>query len=321
MALLVATSAEAQFQLPACPIGPNTTWTNCQGSAALPDGSKYTGEWRNNVFHGRGTHTLPNGQRYVGEFIDGKRDGRGVEYAANGNVVRSGIWSQGGLGRPPASSSPVAAPINPSAPAPKRAGSGSGFRIGPGLIITNHHVIDGCSLLRIDGNSSAKVIASDPIKDLALINLQNDNGAVATIRASRIQLNEPVSVAGYPLDGAFSGIAITNGTVSRLSGLRGDTGEVQISAPVQPGNSGGPLIDKSGNVIGVVRSKLDALKAAGAIGDIPQNVNFAITSNTLRGFLDAKSIDYREVLSEGELTGVQIGARASAFTVLVECQK
>ena len=80
-------------------------------------------------------------------------------------------------------------------------------------------------------------------------------------------------------------------------------------------------MDGAGNVIGVVSSKLNALKIAGVSGDIPQNVNFAIAGNALRGFLDAKGFDYKEVGNESELTGVQIAARASAFTLLVECQR
>ena len=67
--------------------------------------------------------------------------------------------------------------------------------------------------------------------------------------------------------------------------------------------------------------KLNALKVAGASGDIPQNVNFAINGSSLRAFLDAKGVDYKEVGNERELTGVQIAARASAFTVLIECQR
>ena len=80
-------------------------------------------------------------------------------------------------------------------------------------------------------------------------------------------------------------------------------------------------MDTAGNVIGVVSSKLNALKVAGASGDIPQNVNFAISGNALRGFRDAKNVNYKEVSNERELTGVQIAARASAFTVLIECQR
>lgn len=147
-----------------------------------------------------------------------------------------------------------------------------------------------------------------------------DKSDSAKIPITRIQLNETVTAAGFPLEGAFSGIAITNGTISRLSGLRGDTGEVQISAPVQPGNSGGPLLDTAGNVIGVDSSKLNALKVAGVSGDIPQNVNFAINGATLRACLDAKRFDYKEVGNEQELTGVQVAARATGFSVLVECR-
>ena len=134
-------------------------------------------------------------------------------------------------------------------------------------------------------------------------------------------LNEGVTVAGYPLNGIFSGLAVTNGTISRLSGLKGDTGELQISAPVQPGNSGGPLLDSAGNVIGVISSKLDTIKMANAIDDITQNINFAVAGNALRGFLDAKGVNYNEAGNEREITGVQVAARASAFTVLIECAK
>jgi S1-C subfamily serine protease len=73
--------------------------------------------------------------------------------------------------------------------------------------------------------------------------------------------------------------------------LAGDSRLLQISAPVQPGNSGGPLLDASANVIGVVVSKLDALRVAKATGDIPQNVNFALNANVLRAFLDANDVE------------------------------
>lgn len=202
-----------------------------------------------------------------------------------------------------------------------RSSSGTAFRIAKGLFVTNHHVIDGCATIKIAGDFGGRILASDQPRDLALVSIPNDSGDVASIRNTRILLNETVTAAGFPLQGAFAGIAVTNGTVTRLSGLRGDTGEVQISAPVQPGNSGGPLVDAAGNVIGVVSSKLNALKVAGISGDIPQNVNFAITSATLRAFLDAKNVNYKEVGAEPDLTGVQVAARANGFTVLVECQR
>jgi S1-C subfamily serine protease len=238
-------------------------------------------------------------------------------YAPNGSVLQMGIWANNKFVR----SASVTTPAAPPPPAEPKSSSGSAFRIASGQFVTNHHVVDGCTTLKIDGNSGARVVASDATRDLALVSIANDSGPIASIRTTRIQLNESITAAGFPLDGAFSGIAITNGTISRLSGLRGDTGEVQISAPVQPGNSGGPLLDVAGNVIGVVSSQLNALKLAVASGDIPQNVNFAINGAALRAFLDAKSVNYKEVSNERELTGVQIAARASAFTVLIECRQ
>ena len=98
--------------------------------------------------------------------------------------------------------------------------------------------------------------------------------------------------------------------VSRLSGLKGDTVQVQIYAPLQTGNSGGPLLDSAGNVIGVVSGKLNAMKVAGIIGNVPQNVNFAITGNALRTFLVAKSLNYKEVGRDADLRGEQIAAKA-----------
>ena len=71
-----------------------------------------------------------------------------------------------------------------------------------------------------------------------------------------------------------------------------DARMIQISAPVQPGNSGGPLLDSSGRVIGVVNSKLNEIAYAKATGDLPQNVNFAIKANVAMNFLDAHSVPY-----------------------------
>ena len=71
---------------------------------------------------------------------------------------------------------------------------------------------------------------------------------------------------------------MTKGEISSLSGLRDDPRHWQISVPVQPGNSGGPLFDEAGNVIGVVLSKLDAMKVAKFTGEMPQNVNYAVKS-------------------------------------------
>ncbi len=205
-----------------------------------------------------------------------------------------------------------------SPPATAQADStGSGFRVARGAIVTNHHVIDGCSRLRVNG-TAAQVRGSDARSDLALLGVDLPGPSVS-LRAQRAAVGEPVSVAGYPLRGLLSGFNMTTGNLSSLSGMGGDTRLMQITAPVQPGNSGGPALDSAGNLLGVVVSKLDAIKTAKITGDIPQNVNFAINTNVLRAFLDANSVDYETASSVKPLLSTAIAEKARGFTVLVEC--
>jgi len=92
-----------------------------------------------------------------------------------------------------------------------------------------------------------------------------------------------------------------------------------VTAPIQPGNSGGPLLDQSGNVVGVVVASLSALKIAKVYGRLPQNVNFAINASVARTFLDANAIRYDAAPSVAKLETADIGERARRFTVLIEC--
>ncbi len=304
-----------------------------KGTLTSANAESYVGDFKDNQFHGRGIYTWSSFKRYEGEFKSGKRDGQGTMYGPFVIVLQSGQWKNDDFLPPTELSPPVSPAPNPPAPKappspqakPQTAepsfGSGSAFRIANGYFVTNQHVINGCVALAINGYSNGRVVAQDQKRDLAVLSLPNDSGPIASVRTTKILLGESVLAAGFPLEGILTGIATTSGTITRLSGLGGDTSEVQISAAVQPGNSGGPLLDISGNVIGVVSSKLNALKVAGASGDIPQNVNFAINGSSLRAFLDAKNVNYKEVANERELTGVQIAARASAFTVLIECQR
>jgi hypothetical protein len=108
--------------------------------------------------------------------------------------------------------------------------------------------------------------------------------------------------------------------VSALRGLGDDPRYIQITTPIQPGNSGGPLIDSSGHVIGVTAAKLDALNVVRTIGDLPQNINFAIELGTLKLFLQAYSVRTTEAPSTGDLAPADIGDRAKLFTYLIECR-
>ncbi len=115
--------------------------------------------------------------------------------------------------------------------------------------------------------------------------------------------------------------SVTTGNVSALAGPGDDRRFLQITAPVQQGNSGGPLLDLAGNVVGVVVAKLDAIKVANLTGDIPQNVNFAVSAWAARAFLDAYNVPYETAPSEPKLAARDVAAQAREFTVLVECWK
>ena len=129
-------------------------------------------------------------------------------------------------------------------------------------------------------------------------------------------------MVGFPLHGLLASEAnVTTGTISALAGLGNDTRFLQITAPVQPGNSGGPLLDQSGNIVGVVVSKLDTMRIAKATGDIPQNINFAINGTVAKAFLDATSVEYETSASSNSMGAAEIGAAAKKFTLLLECYR
>jgi S1-C subfamily serine protease len=98
-----------------------------------------------------------------------------------------------------------------------------------------------------------------------------------------------------------------------------DTRFLQISAAVQPGNSGGPLLDTGGQITGVVAAKLDALRVARATGSIPENINFAIKTGALRDFLDNSAVAYETAEPKGELKTSEIADKARAYTLLISC--
>jgi S1-C subfamily serine protease len=206
--------------------------------------------------------------------------------------------------------------------------TGTGFIVSKaGHVLTNHHVIDGCKEVRaqIPAGKIAvtHVVARDSRNDLALVKFSSPVVSVATFRDGRtVRQGDSVVTVGFPLHGVLaSGANLTTGTVSALAGVDDDTRFLQISAPVQPGNSGGPLLDLSGNVVGVVVGKLNAIKMANATGDIPQNVNFAINAAVVRGFLDAKGVKYETAPSNKKLEAADVGELAKKFTVVVECWK
>jgi S1-C subfamily serine protease len=227
---------------------------------------------------------------------------------------------------PAAGRSDVAA--SEAAPAPEKLidVSATGFVIsGNGHIVTNNHVISEC-VGDVHGNlvgeSAAKlrVVSTDETNDLALLQATGNFKDTATIRGTAVHSGDPIIVIGFPFHGLLtSDFTVTTGIISSLAGLFNDTRFLQISAPVQPGNSGGPLLDTRGSIVGVVAEKLNALKVAKATGEIPENINFAIKTGALRDFLDNSVVPYRTSEPTSEMKTAEIAAAARAYTMLITC--
>jgi hypothetical protein len=202
--------------------------------------------------------------------------------------------------------------------------SGSGFAIGDGsIVVTSNHVIKGCGEIRIPDVGPARVAKTDARADLAILKSSHPLPTALRFRSGHpLKLGEEIVVLGYPLRGVLSSPpTVTTGIVSSLAGLRDDRTEMQISAPVQPGNSGGPVLDRSGNVVGIVESKLDAIKAAMATGDIPQNVNFAVHSSIITSLLDSYTINYEIAPPGTDKPIAEIVAATLPAVVVIECTR
>lgn len=217
----------------------------------------------------------------------------------------------------------------PATPAPSgREGSttaGSGFYVSrSGHVLTNAHVVEQCREVRIPPTGIAEIVARDDASDLAL--LKNDMANQPTpafFRGGRgVQPGAAIVVIGFPLQGFIaSGPSVTTGIISSLAGPSNDRRLFQMTAPIHPGSSGGPVLDDAGNVVGVATAKLDPFVVARETGDIPQNINFAVSAGIARAFLDAEGVRYEILPSDTALQTENIATRARQFTLRIECRK
>jgi hypothetical protein len=201
-------------------------------------------------------------------------------------------------------------------------GNGSGFAInGQGHVVTNYHVVEDCRALGNPDLGTFTLIGTDPNTDLAVLLAERAPTATLSLRQDgEVRLGDEIIVLGFPLQQYLAPqLNLTQGIVSSLAGLGGDIRLLQITAPVQPGNSGGPLLDMAGNVGGVVVSRLDALRVASETGSLPENVNFAIKVGELRRFLDSNGVSYATRASEAVETAADLAELYAEAVVVVEC--
>lgn len=209
-----------------------------------------------------------------------------------------------------------------------RVASGTGFVVGADRVLTNYHVINGCNRVLVrtaDGRTLGVIPPArvDMHRDLALLVVPGDPGPALPFRGDpEVRRGEGVVTYGFPLAGLLSsGPTLTTGEVNALSGFADHQGRFQISAPLQPGNSGGPLLDRLGHVVGVVVAKLNAAHLAARTGDIPQNVNFAIKGTETVDFLRRAGLNPTIAESRGaERSAAEVGETAHRSTVFIRCE-
>lgn len=310
--------------------------------AVVSDGEVFTGKVMGGFNRGSMSLTNGKGTECIGEYASGigllncndgdavqiqyatvsmgsgygfgtAKSGRGLRFVFGMSVEQGARY----LTAPAAASSGGA---TTSAPSGRRA-SGTGFFITrQGHVLTNAHVVDGCrevTVARVDeAPSAARIVSSDKQNDLALLMTEAFAPAAAVFRSRPVRQGETIIAYGFPYAGSLSsGGVITTGSINALSGLRDDTRYFQISAPVQPGNSGGPLLDATGAVVGVVSSGL-----RGRGSSAPQNVNFAIKADVARTFLSTNNLSPDGTAGGRELSIPDIGDRARTFTAFIECK-
>jgi hypothetical protein len=178
-----------------------------------------------------------------------------------------------------------------------QAGSGSGFATtSDGHILTNYHVIDGCSevaLVKSGKSYLTTVITQDPNNDLAI--LQSDFKPTKVYSLSNeVYLSDDIFAAGFPFGNKISSaITINKGIISALMGPGDDISIFQIDAVINSGNSGGPIVDKRGNAVGIAVSKLNKERAKEELklGSIPEGFNFAVNSMMAIGLFRSQGIE------------------------------
>lgn len=204
-------------------------------------------------------------------------------------------------------------------------GSGTGFFIdNNGLILTAAHVVADCIHVELQHKGelmSAEVQTSSQLLDLAVVNSNFNNGThVAISSDAKPVLGKQVFVTGYPLAGILSDYpSLTVGNISSIGGLKGSKGTFQFSAPVQPGNSGGAIVDYKGNVIGLVSSSLNQAMMLQQVGTVSQNVNFGIEPAVIRKFLQNQNVSFETKPRSDNFE--KASADAVEYTVQVLCYK
>jgi len=196
------------------------------------------------------------------------------------------------------------------------ASSGTGFFVSTnGHMVTNNHVIDSCDMVKAHYKGKeieADVLFTDRTNDLAIIKANIKTDKVFPVSNEDVSLLEDIIVAGYPLGKKVSAsIKTSKGSVTALAGYGDNYSNFQIDAALNRGNSGGPIMDQKGNVVGV------AVEVYGKEAGI-ESFNFGVKSSTLKTFASSNQFKFQDPSTE-ELSNKELGQLITEATIYLEC--
>jgi S1-C subfamily serine protease len=308
-----------------------------EGVRSYSDKSTYEGEWSEGLHHGRGKFVFDDGAELATNFEFGVAIGSAEFTTGLGEVIAGSIIkgqfvadSDINIAEIEKEEGEILSSSRNSTPMLVHASSGTGFAVSTeGYLITNNHVIEGCENVRVHSEGSiidAVVVSRDSLNDLAVIRADFNPAAIFAIDNSNPQLMQEIYVAGYPFgQNVSSSLKVTRGIVSALTGIGNNFSNIQIDAAIQPGNSGGPIFNQDGNVIGVAVATLDVAIALEAFGTIPQNTNFGIKANVVSSFLASNSIESVSPATPSffgnttEMSTAELGQLATDATYYLSC--
>lgn len=207
-------------------------------------------------------------------------------------------------------------------PGRRRTGSGSSFFVSAeGHLLTNDHVIARCdavSVKPVTGDAvAARIVAREPSNDLALIQVEKTGFPIAVFRTGR-RIGGSVRVAGYPSHGRVAiQPLLTHGRI--LTTDDSNPRRFRIRAAIRRGNSGGPVLDRAGLVIGVITAKIDTPKVYERTGRIVRDIGIVVDRHIVRQFLDRNRIDYRHGAGNKSLSEDALSNLARSIVARVIC--
>ena len=203
-------------------------------------------------------------------------------------------------------------------------GIGTGFVVDKdGLIATNYHVIGDARPVHVEMADGRKlqvtaIHASDRKMDLAVIRVaEKDLPALSLGNPENLKKGAPIVVMGNPHGLKNSVVSGVNSSMREIDGRT----MLQLAIPIEPGNSGGPIYDENGNIVGVVVSQLNKMKFAKVTGSMPENVNFGIKASTVRQFLNASGLPTKWSKRSKSMSTRELAKIAKSQTVMVVCHQ